>query len=56
MKLLMNVPNTTWFKPPELGGVFPEELMSSGGIKEERDERVLKELTESYLVSHETVF
>ena len=25
MKLLMNVPNVTWFKPPEIGG-NPEEL------------------------------
>ena len=56
MKLLMNVPNITWFKPPELGGVFPEEFMSNGMITEERDEEVLKELIENYLVSHETVF
>lgn len=52
MKLLMNVPNTTWFKPPELGGAFPEELLSHGLIAEERDEDVLKALMDNYLVSH----
>lgn len=51
MKLLMNVPNITWFKPPELGGVFPEEFMSNGMITEERDEEVLKELIENYLAN-----
>ena len=25
MKLLMNVPNVTWYKPPELGGKSDEE-------------------------------
>ena len=52
MKLLMNVPNTTWFKPPELGGDFPEELLSNGLIAEETDEDVLKALMNNYLVSH----
>jgi len=26
MKLLMNVPNDTWYKPPELGGKPESEL------------------------------
>ena len=52
MKLLMNVPNTTWFKPPELGGVFPEKFLSNGSIAEEKDEKVLESLMENYLVSH----
>jgi len=26
MKLMMNVPNITWFKPPELRGVLSNEL------------------------------
>ena len=26
MKLLMNVPNVTWFKPPELGGKSEREV------------------------------
>lgn len=26
MKLLMNVPNVTWFKPPEIGGKPDKEL------------------------------
>ena len=25
MKLFLNVPNITWFKPPELGGAFTDE-------------------------------
>ena len=52
MKLLMNVPNTTWFKPPELGGDFPEEFLSNGLIAEKTDEDVLKALMNNYLVSH----
>ena len=27
MKLMMNVPNITWFKPPELRGQLPDELL-----------------------------
>ncbi|XP_015775078.1 PREDICTED: arylsulfatase B-like [Acropora digitifera] len=53
MKLLMNVPNTTWFKPPELGGVFPEKFLSNGSIAEEKDEQVLESLWENYLVNGE---
>ena len=52
MKLLMNVNNITWFKPPELGGEFPEELLSNGLVREERDEDVLAALMENYLVSN----
>lgn len=52
MKLLMNVPNITWFKPPELGGVFPEKFLSNGTIAEEKDEQVLASLMENYLVSY----
>ncbi|XP_067057176.1 arylsulfatase B-like [Acropora muricata] len=53
MKLLMNVPNTTWFKPPELGGVFPEKILSNGSIAEEKDEQVLESLWENYLANGE---
>ena len=52
MKLLMNVNNITWFKPPELGGEFPEKLLSNGLVTEERDEDVLAALMENYLVSN----
>ena len=52
MKLLMNVNNITWFKPPELGGEFPEELLSNGLVTEESDEDVLAALMENYLVSN----
>ena len=52
MKLLMNVNNITWFKPPELRGEFPEELLSNGLVTEERDEDVLLTLMENYLVSN----
>ncbi|XP_015775079.1 PREDICTED: arylsulfatase B-like [Acropora digitifera] len=55
MKLLMNVPNTTWFKPPELGGDFPEELLSNGLIAEETDEDVLKALMDNYLLTAGTL-
>ena len=51
MKLLMNVPNITWFKPPELGGTFPEQVITSGVLTEETDEHILKELRQSYIVS-----
>ena len=51
MKLLMNVPNITWFKPPELGGIFPEQVITNGVLTEETDEHILKELRQSYIVS-----
>ena len=52
MKLLMNVNNITWFKPPEIGGAFPEELLSNGLVAEERDEDVLHALMQNHLVSN----
>ena len=55
MKLLMNVKNITWFKPPELGGVFPEDVLTSGLIVEGTDEHSLEELRESYIVRPPTV-
>ncbi|KAL9987433.1 hypothetical protein ACROYT_G001741 [Oculina patagonica] len=36
MKLLLNVPNSTWFKPPELGG----EPDKKQGIPHEKDEQL----------------
>ena len=30
MKLLMSVPNITWYKPPELGGTFTSEDLQVG--------------------------
>lgn len=51
MKLLMNVPNITWFKPPELGGIFPEQVITNDVLTEETDEHILKELRQSYIVS-----
>ena len=55
MKLLMNVKNITWFKPPELGGVFPEDVLTSSLIVEGTDEHSLEELRESYIVRPPTV-
>ena len=52
MKLLMNVNNITWFKPPELGGEFPEELLSNGLSTEEGNGEVLAALMQNYLVSN----
>ena len=51
MKLLMNVQNITWSKPPELGGVPPEVQYSNGLLTEETDEEVLEQLWEFHLVS-----
>lgn len=51
MKLLMNVPNITWFKPPELEGDYPEEVLSRGLVTEETNEKVLTERRISYWVS-----
>lgn len=51
MKLLMNVPNSTWFKPPELGGIFLEQVITSAVLTKETDEHILKELQQSYIVS-----
>ena len=50
MKLLMNVRNITWFKPPELKGVFPEDLLTNGLVTEETDEHYLEKLRQSYMV------
>lgn len=33
MKLLMNVPNVTWFKPPEIGGKPEREIALNAVIK-----------------------
>ena len=51
MKLMMNVKNITWFKPPELGGIPLEESYSNGLITEETDEEVLSGLMKYYRVS-----
>ncbi|KAJ7369430.1 hypothetical protein OS493_039039, partial [Desmophyllum pertusum] len=44
MKLLMNVKNITWFKPPELGGIPPEVQYTNGWLADETDEEVLEQL------------
>ena len=51
MKLMMNVKNITWFKPPELGGIPLEESYSNGLITEKTDEEVLFQIKEHYMVS-----
>ena len=51
MKLLMNVKNITWFKPPELGGVPVDALLSKGFLKEETNEEILEQLRIYYMVS-----
>ena len=51
MKLLMNVKNITWFKPPELGGVPVDALLSKGFPKEETNEEILEQLRIYYMVS-----
>ena len=51
MKLLMNVKNITWFKPPELGGVPVDVLLSKGFLKEETNEEILEQLRIYYMVS-----
>ncbi|PFX34712.1 Arylsulfatase B [Stylophora pistillata] len=43
MKLLMNVKNITWFKPPELRGVPADVLVSRGFLKDETDEEILEQ-------------
>ena len=32
MKLLMNVPNLTWYKPPELSQSFPDQVVDKVGV------------------------
>ena len=44
MKLMMNVPNITWFKPPELRGQLPDEL-----IWLENGKEADKEIDEAYV-------
>lgn len=51
MKLLMNVKNITWFKPPELGGVPPDVQYSNGLLAEEKDSKVLEQLWNYHMVS-----
>ena len=51
MKLLMNVKNITWFKPPELGGVSADVRLSNGFLEEETDEEVLEQLRMDCMVS-----
>ena len=51
MKLLMNVKNITWSKPPELGGVPVDALLSKGFLKEETNEEILEQLRIYYMVS-----
>ena len=51
MKLLMNVKNITWFKPPELGGVPVDVVLSKGFLKEETNEEILEQLRIYYMVS-----
>ena len=51
MKLLMNVKNITWFKPPELGGVPVDVLLSKGFLKDETNEEILEQLRIYYMVS-----
>ena len=51
MKLLMNVKNITWFKPPELGGIPPEVQYTNGWLADETDEEVLEQLRMYYMVS-----
>ena len=51
MKLLMNVKNITWFKPPELGGVPPDVYYSNGLLEGVTDEELLGQLRDYYMVS-----
>lgn len=49
MKLLMNVKNITWFKPPELGGVPVDVLLSKEFLKDETNEEILEQLRIYYM-------